>query len=165
MDTRMIKKITNRIENIDGENLYIIDSTMNKALNKLLKISNANRNSAVFDLLRNHIKFIYDHPNFGLAFRPFLFRNTTKWVPCTIYKLEGIWKRVQLQNVHCLNCNWTGEAANPTSPELYELMTNRFEILEKMWELPFCVCPKCGGKLSTQAIWIEGKESEEDLKE
>ncbi len=161
MDIEKVKKITNRVECIDGEQVYIIDHNMNKELDKLKELSKKNKDSSEYTMLSADADFVKSHSDFGIAFRPIRSNgNIICMIPCVICKFQGEWRRVQMQYVHCLDCSWKGEAANPTSPELYCLMKDEFEVLRRMWKLPFCICPKCGGKLSTQAIWIEGKESE-----
>lgn len=166
MDIEEVKKITDHMEYIDGEQVYIIDHSMNKELDKLKELSKKNKDSAIFTILNTNVDFVMSHSDFGVAFRPIWANGRViDMFPCMICKFKGEWRRVVIQYVNCLHCSWCGRAANPTDSDSYITMKNRFEILKKMWKLPFCVCPKCGGKLSTQAIWIEGKKSEPDQKQ
>lgn len=63
---------------------------------------------------------------------------------------------MQLEHANCLKCDWEGTIANPTHPEVFFGLKNEFELMRKMDKLPFCKCPKCGGEISRQAIWVEG---------
>ena len=151
-----ILEITNKVANIDGEDVYIIENGMLSELEKLRNRIEAEKESYVFESLGKDIEFICSHSGFSIAFRPIKWSPDAKrWLPCLLYKYKGEWRRVVIQYVHCLKCDWNGSIACPTEPELYETMENKFDILEKMWQLPFCKCPKCGNEISSQAIWIE----------
>ena len=72
---------------------------------------------------------------------------------CINIKMDG--ERVILQYANCLKCDWNGIIANPTEPDLFLTLENRFDILKRMNQLPFCKCPKCGNEISSKAIWVE----------
>ena len=155
-----IIEITKRVEKIDGEDVYIVDKNMKEAIKKLNKIIELKKNSYMLSMLGKDIEFIYTHSDFAIAFRPVGCETTTTWIPCLIYRYKGEWKRVVLQYANCLKCGWTGYTANPTDPDLYITLKNRFDILRNLNKLPFCKCPKCGNEISSKAIWVEKDESQ-----
>lgn len=155
MTIEEILELTNRIENIDGEDVYVLEKEMYKGLEKLRQRINSEKESNVFAMLNNDVKFICNHSDFAIAFRPVKWGKEKKWIPCLIYKYQGEWRRVLHQYANCLKCDWIGNVVNPTDPDLYITMENRFEILNKMAQLPFLKCPKCGSEISTKAIWLE----------
>ncbi len=155
MTIEEVLEITNRVEIIDGEDLYILEKEMHEGLERLRQRINLEKESYVFAMLNNDVEFICNHVDFAIAFRPVKWGKDRKWIPCLIYKYQGEWRRVLHQYANCLKCDWTGNVVNPTDPDLYITMGNRFEILNKMAQLPFLKCPKCGSEISTRAIWIE----------
>ena len=155
MSIEEILAMTNRIENVDGEDVYVIGKEMHKEMKKLKKHIASKRESDVFAMLDKDVDFIRNHTGFAIAFRPVKWGDDRQWIPCLLYNYEGEWRRVVLQYAKCLKCDWIGSAASPCDPDLYITMKNHFEILDAMWQLPFLKCPKCGSKLSTNAIWIE----------
>lgn len=157
MSVDEIENITRRIEVIDGDAVYILDKSMKDGLNILEKRANKEKDDSVYSMLKKDMRFICTHDNFAIAFRP-THSPTVRWIPCLIYKYKGEWRRVVIQYVNCLACDWTGTIANPTDPDLYITLENEFEILRKMGQLCFCKCPRCGSKISSRGIWIEGEE-------
>ncbi|MEY8268732.1 hypothetical protein AALA79_20520 [Lachnospiraceae bacterium 64-25] len=156
-----INEITDRIENIDGEEVYVLDQSMYEGMNKLAERAKYEKDSYVLTMLVRDIKFICKNLSFAIAFRKVPIKNSfVDWVPCLIYKHDGKWRRVQLEHANCLRCDWEGRIANPTNPDLYFNLKKEFEVLHDMYKLPFCVCPKCGGEISRKAIWIEDAEKE-----
>lgn len=157
MIIKEMPQITNQMECIDGEELYVLDKRMSEGMN-LLRLRADEIDNCLWDMLTKDIEFLCNHENFAIAFRPIKHR-TDDWLPCLIFKHDGEWRRVALEYVNCLKCEWTGIAANPTARDPYALMNNRFEILRKMFQLPFLKCPKCGSELSTKAIWLGEREA------
>lgn len=155
MTIEEILEITNHIENIDGEDVYIVEKGMYKELEKLKQRINLESADYVFQRLKKDVEFVCNHSDFAIAFRPVKWVDDRKWIPCLIYNYAGEWRRVILQYANCLKCNWTGNVANPTDPDLYFTMKNKFQILKEMNKLPFLKCPKCGSEISTKAIWLE----------
>lgn len=149
--------ITNHIENIDGEEVFILDREMRGGIEKLKKGINI-EGRHLFAMLEKDIEFICAHTDFALAFRPIKWGNDRRCIPCLIYKYKGEWRRVVHQYAHCLVCDWQGSVVSPMEPDLYLELEDRFNILKELDKLPFCNCPKCGNKLSTQAIWIENEK-------
>lgn len=158
MTVEEILKITNRVENIDGDDVYILEKGMSKGLEKLKKQIELEKENYLFIMMNNDIEFICNHSDFAIAFRPVKWINSVKWIPCLIYKYKGEWRRVIIQYANCLTCDWRGNIANPTDPDLYITLENRFEILKKMNKLSFYKCPKCGSEISSKAIWLEDYE-------
>lgn len=155
MTIEEILEITNQIENIDGEDVYVLRKEMYKEIEKLKRRIDSEKESHLFAMLNKDVDFICSHLGFAIAFRPVKSGNNRKWIPCLIYNYAGKWRRVILQYANCLKCDWTGNIANPTDPDLYITMKNEFQILKEMAKLPFLKCPKCGSELSARAIWLE----------
>ncbi len=155
MTIEEVLEISNRVENIDGDDAYILDKEMYDGLEKLKQKIKLEREDCLFSMLNKDIEFICKYSGFAIAFLPVKWK---KVIPYLIYKHEGEWRRVSLQYANCLKCDWNGSIANPTVPDLHITMENRFDILRKMEQLSFCGCPKCGGKISSPAIWIEDEE-------
>lgn len=149
-----ITSITNQIENIDGEEVYILDKSMRTGIDILKEKSEMEKDDHVLSMLKKDVEFICEQQDFAIAFQPVNFR-VTKWLPCLIYKYEGKWRRVQLEYANCLKCDWKGIVANPTNPELFFALKDEFEVMHNMNKLPFCKCPKCRGGISRKAIWTE----------
>ena len=162
MKIEEVSEITNHVENIDGEDVYILEKGMHKCIKQLKKRAQLEKDNCLFDMLNKDVEFICSHSNFAIAFRPVKWGNSRRWMPCLIYKHESGWRRVVHQNVNCLKCDWTGNVVSPTDPDLYLTMDNRFDILNKMYQLSFCKCPKCGGEISSKAIWIEDDDKQTD---
>lgn len=150
-----VLEITNRIENVDGEDVYVLGKEMHKEVERLKQRIASEKESHLYAMLNKDVEFICNHLGFAIAFRPVKWGDDRKWIPCLIYNYAGEWRRVILQYANCLKCNWTGNVANPTDPDLYITMKNEFQILKEMTKLPFLKCPKCGSELSTKAIWLE----------
>lgn len=154
-----ITKITNRVENIDGEEVYILDRSMKAGMEKLKEWADVEKNSYMLSKLIKDIDFICNNFNFAIALRKIFINEQLDWIPCMVYKYQGQWRRVQLEYANCLKCEWNGKIANPTNPDLYFNLKNEFEVLHCINQLPFCKCPKCGGEVSRKAIWIEKGKS------
>ena len=153
-----ILEITKQSINIDGEDVFILDKEMHEGLKKLAEQININEENPVAMMLKNDVKFICTHADFAIAFRPVKWGESKRWIPCLVYKYKGEWRRVVLQYARCLKCDWRGSIANPTDPDLYITMKNRFDILKRVSQLPFLKCPKCGNEISCKAIWTERKK-------
>lgn len=154
-----ITEITSRVENIDGEEVYVLDRSMSAGMDKLKERAGLEKESCVLHKLTRDIEFICKNSNFAIAFRSIPIKgDSVDWVPCLIYKYQEKWRRVQCEHANCLRCDWEGNIANPTNLDLYFNLKNEYEIVHDMYKLPFCVCPKCGGEISRKAIWIEGVE-------
>ena len=122
MTIEEIMEITNRVEIIDGDDVYILEKGMYEGLEKLKKRIELEKERTLLMLLNNHIEFICNHSDFAIAFVPVKWGDSKRWLPCLIYKYKGEWRRVTIQYVHCLKCDWTGIAANPTHADLYITM-------------------------------------------
>lgn len=150
-----VLKITKKNIIVDGEEVYIIESDM---VNKLLQLEHKSmekKGGILFEMLSKDMSFISNHREFSIIFRPVKFGKIKKWIPCLAYNDKGCWRRVVLQNVNCLKCDWKGISASPTDPDLYITMENRFDILKQVHKLNFCKCPQCGSEISNKGIWVE----------
>lgn len=146
-------EITSRKIFVD-EDVYIVDANMVEECDKLKKRINRS-DSMIYTRLEKDLEFITKHKDFSIIFRPIIRNQITRWLPCMVYSNINRLERVSIQNVYCLNCNWTGIIANPLEPDLYITMKNRFEILDRLSNILFCKCPKCKGELSNKGIWVE----------
>ncbi len=155
MILKEVLEITKKCIDIDGEEVYIIDNNMKKGVDKLKHIIFLHRDEYMFSLLEKHLDFVLRHKDFAIAFRPIKRKDNKEWLPCIVYIYQKEWRRVSLQYANCLKCNWHGIIANPTDTDLYATMENRFDIIKKIYELPFLNCPLCGNELSSKAIWID----------
>ncbi|MCH5280278.1 MAG: hypothetical protein J1E61_02325 [Lachnospiraceae bacterium] len=150
-----ITKITNRIETIDEEEAYVLDRHMIDNLDELSKILKHEKGKGIMW----DVEFIRNRRNFDIIFT-LINKRHSEWVPCLIYKYEGEWRRVKLENAQCLKCDWTGIVANPSNSSLFECMENWSEITCAMKKLPSRKCPICGSELSRHAIWINGYDED-----
>lgn len=152
-----VLEITQKTTEIDGEKVYIIDRNMQKEMNELKRITMLHKGDYVFSMLDKHLDFILRHQDFAIAFRPIKRKYLIEWLPCVVYLFCKEWRRVSLQYTNCSKCNWKGIIANPTDTDLYITMESRFDILKKMYELPFLKCPLCGKEILGKAIWIDNQ--------
>lgn len=75
--------------------------------------------------------------------------------PVLFYKTVSGWVRVRIETTKCSRCDWHGRIANPTLPDLYETLDNRFELMKAASQMGAVLCPKCNNPLERHAIWIE----------
>ncbi len=107
-------------------------------------------------LIHQDIRFTEKHENFICAMTKYPMKNKRNtWIPHLFYILERGLQRVQLETTECTNCDWRGTIANPTLPDLYIALKDRFEIMRKCTQLKQVACPICNGKLERYAIWVE----------
>lgn len=76
-------------------------------------------------------------------------------LPVLFYKTVSGWVRVRIETTKCTICDWHGRIANPTLPDLYETLDNRFELMKEVSQMESILCPKCNNSLERHAIWIE----------
>lgn len=79
------------------------------------------------------------------------------WFPVLFYESDIGWIRVRIELIECLNCRWKGNVANPSLPDLYDTVENKFEEMKVVQQLNFLKCPECNSKLKRDAIWLKGK--------
>lgn len=77
------------------------------------------------------------------------------WITFLFFIMDEGLQRIQLETTECTNCNWRGTIANPTLPDLYIMLEDRFELMRKCAQLKQVTCPICNGKLKRDAIWVE----------
>jgi hypothetical protein len=75
-------------------------------------------------------------------------------MPCLVFYYQDDWYVVSIQNVYCRECRWKGIIACPTVADAFDGLKNKQERVHNVYELPFLDCPECGGKLSSNAIWV-----------
>ena len=77
------------------------------------------------------------------------------WIAFLFFIMDEGLQRIQLEITECTNCNWRGTIANPTLPDLYIMLEDRFELMRKCSQLKQVTCPICNRKLKRDAIWVE----------
>ncbi|MDE7293380.1 MAG: hypothetical protein K2N72_03040 [Oscillospiraceae bacterium] len=93
------------------------------------------------------------YANEGLHFGYYFWNGDEKKgsaVSIAMYKKELGYQRIQFEFSKCLNCGSVWRIGNPSWLGMYPKYD--FDISE--CEYPLLDCPKCGGKLSRNAIWI-----------
>lgn len=107
-------------------------------------------------LVDKDIEFVEKNNDFICAMTKYSMKKRDAWVPYLFYIMEGgSLQRIQLEMTECTNCSWRGTIANPTLPDLYIAIKDRFEIMRKCVQLKQATCPICNGKLKRDAIWTE----------
>lgn len=76
-------------------------------------------------------------------------------LPMLFYEMDKEYIRVRIEHVKCAKCGWKGNIANPTLPDLYELVPARLNMMERECKIPTQNCPNCKNKLERYAIWVE----------
>ena len=76
-------------------------------------------------------------------------------LPMLFYIINNEYVRVRIEYIKCSNCGWEGNIANPTLPDLYEFIPNRFNQMEKGYNIPTVNCPNCENLLERYAIWVD----------
>ncbi len=99
----------------------------------------------------------YSYDGFAEIFRPLLWGQEEMWMPCLVYYFQDDWYVVSIQNVYCKECGWKGKIACPTVDDAFVGLKNKQDRINNVFKLHFFDCPECGGRLSSNAIWIESK--------
>ena len=86
MTIEEVLEITNRIENIDGDNVYVLDREMHKGIWKLRRRGEREKENYMFSMLNKDIEFMCNHAGFAIAFRHVKSKMAKKRIPCLIYK-------------------------------------------------------------------------------
>lgn len=76
------------------------------------------------------------------------------WTIVTFLKMPDRLQRVQIENLCCRRCGWSGLSANPLEGSLY-YWVDREDAELRAIDTVRVVCPKCHGKLPRPSIWIE----------
>jgi len=152
-----LEAITNETVLVNGEQINIIDSAKFKFLKADPFIDEISiGGEGILKLICGLMEFVLKYPEFSLGIYKFkIGTSKIRWMFVVLYKLESSWQRVHIERVKCDKCNWIGEIANPTEPSLYDTVSNRFDVLDEVWEIANLPCPKCGEKLPRHAIWTE----------
>lgn len=107
-------------------------------------------------LIDQDIEFVEKNEDFICAMTKYSMKDKRDtWIPHLFYILDEGLQRIQLETTECTNCNWRGTIANPTLPDLYIMLEDRFELMRKCAQLKQVTCPICNGKLKRDAIWVE----------
>lgn len=134
---------------IDGQLAYILDPRAFELLINIPIIEN--QSIGAMDIVRHMMDFVNKYHSFSIAFYPL--GKFNKWMFCLLFHTSDKLQRVQIENVHCTNCNWTGIIANPTFPELYLGCPDRWAVQNEAYESPKVNCPTCNHGLPRYAIW------------
>lgn len=100
------------------------------------------------------MKFCGKHKEFCCAITKVYFdKKKGIWHPFLFYHIGSKRIRVRIENAKCIKCNWEGIIANPTLPDLYETVSDRFSKMKASYGNPSVGCPCCGEKLPRFAVW------------
>ena len=80
--------------------------------------------------------------------------NTKRVMPIVLVRLDGHRQRVHITSVKCTVCGRDGIVADPTEPDIYTGVADKYSAIDRARELPTLPCPKCGAILSRPAIWM-----------
>lgn len=146
-----------------GQKIYIaepdeIDEIIEKIIAREKK--RLHRSGINCRIYRESGEFCRKYASEGLHFGYYFWDNDEEngWFEfIAMYKKELGYQRVQFENSKCLSCKSGWRIANPSYLGIYP--NYDFDISE--CEYPLLDCPKCGGKLSRDAIWI-GSELDPD---
>lgn len=140
-----------------GQKFYVLKKDNWEALKKTEKWINM---SAVYPELIQRIdykiKFTERNENFICAItKQPMKKGKEIWIAFLFFIMDDGLQRIQLETTECTNCGWRGTIANPTLPDLYLMLEDRFELMRKSAQLKKVTCPICNGRLKRDAIWVE----------
>jgi hypothetical protein len=138
-----------RQNEIDGQIVYIVDTKAFELLVNNPEIED--QPIYALDTVFNMMDYVQKYSFFSLAIFPL--GNQNKWMFCLLLDKNQKLQRVQIENVQCKVCDWKGEIANPTIPELYYGCPDRWGALEEASKIPTVQCPSCNSKLPRYSIW------------
>lgn len=120
---------------------------------------------AVPDSLIEHIRKMLawsgSHEGFQCALTATHIGPTKKfWLPILFFESEVGMIRVSIENARCDYCTWNGYIANPTSPYLFETLSDRFLKMKEAANYPCVPCPQCGAKFNRNAVWAGSQNSD-----
>ena len=146
-----------------GEEFEILDLRLWEEILQLGEYKGVNYESFMYKLTDGKVRFAEATDGFRCGIKKRQSGNKSYyWDPMLFYHLPQGWQRVNLETTMCRNCDWTGEIADPGLVDLYFFLPNRFELAREASKLEQVRCPKCGGPLEREAIWVEPYESEEN---
>ncbi|QUL56559.1 hypothetical protein KDC22_08730 [Paenibacillus tritici] len=136
-------------QKIDGQLVYVLATEAFELLvnNPVIE----GQPISAFDTVCNMMDFVRKYVSFSLAF--YSIGNQKKWMFCLLFDNKEKLQRVQIENVQCKVCNWTGFIANPTILELYYGCPDRWGVLEEASKTPIVNCPNCNSTLPRHSIW------------
>ena len=70
MTIEEVLEITNQVENIDGDDVYILNRGMYKGIDKLRQRVEKEKEDCMFSMLNEDVEFMCNNFGFALAFRP-----------------------------------------------------------------------------------------------
>jgi hypothetical protein len=105
--------------------------------------------------LASHLlAFVASHQfDFSLGlYRPGAMRS---WMVLPLFRNNGVWQRVQVEQLTCKCCSSQLIIANPAEPSLYFGVPDELAVIRRASTLQQVACPQCGGRLERPAIWAE----------
>ena len=87
-----VTQITNRVEDVDGEEVYILDRSMKSGIEELKKLADAKKNSYILSMLIKDVSFICKNFNFAIVFRKIHIKEEIDCIPCMVYRYQGQWR-------------------------------------------------------------------------
>ncbi|SHI24282.1 hypothetical protein SAMN02745229_02328 [Butyrivibrio fibrisolvens DSM 3071] len=153
-----VEKITKHVVYCGGQKVFFFDKNMKEEIIRAKDYIRSNMKKATKHLFSHRVNFMENHDGFAIIFRSLSWRKTEIWMPCLAFYYHNDWFVVSIQNVYCKECGWKGQIACPTVEDAVIGLKNEKERMNELYRLPFLGCPECGGKLSSNAIWIDTED-------
>lgn len=135
---------------------YVINKERFNYLKQLSHFEEVTINKTLIDKLNMLLQFVNSHEGFCCAItKAQLGKKRYFWFPMLFYKKFNRWIRVRIETVKCSACGWQGNIANPTLPDLYETLDNKYKLMKAGEQIETIPCPICNCLLERHAIWVE----------
>ena len=139
-----------------NQKFYIIDKTTLDELHEADWFEGVPINNLLINEIDKLFCFVRKHPNFCCAITKIQTKSKKSfWLPLLFYKSLSGWVRVRIEYTVCPYCGWKGQIANPTLPDLYETLENKFDLLQTASQIKSLPCPRCNKNLCRHSIWVE----------
>lgn len=139
-----------------GQRFYVIDALKWERLKNDGSFKEVSFGSAnLINIISNMVQFAENHSGFYCAITKSRIGNIKYfWLPLLFLETEIGPIRVRIETTTCQECGWQGIIANPTLPDLYDTVNDKFNEMNKTVQLRTKRCPVCNAKLGRHAIWI-----------
>lgn len=138
------------------QTFYLINKDGFECLKKLHQLDEVYINETLINKIDILLQFVSNHKGFccGIT-KAKIGKEKYFFLPMLFYKKCSEWIRVRIETTKCSACSWQGNIANPTLPDLYEVLDNKFELMKNAMQIETVPCPKCNKMLKRHAIWVE----------
>lgn len=144
-----------------GQKFYIINQETFANLKQLREFDKVYIDNILIERINILLEFTNNHEEFCCAItKARMGRKRYFWFPMLFYKKCFSWIRVRIETTKCLVCGWQGSIANPTLPDLYETLDNKFELMKVATQIETIPCPNCNSLLRRHAIWVESSRKD-----